>query len=269
MHRRAAVTGALIIALATVSGMAYADGEVGGPPTSDFDRCSRELKPCGDPVVIGVGRHFNGPVEIVAFQSSLGLCIEVDVLREGASGTCPGEIHPPRGKAISAGGFSISLSRRSASTQVVGAVTPAVAAVRVRYRRQGRPKRATGLVAHVEGELQQRLEEEAPFAVFEATVRGCVPVERLRLAALDADGAVLGKKRLRAFRAFGDQCDRTPGSTTFGATHGRRRSTTAGWNRPLAGLLAADRAQLATYRGKRVPSSDTSPRNRSKAGFGE
>ncbi len=180
---------------------------MGGPPTLDFDRCDRFLKPCGEPVVIGAGRHFNGGVEIVAFQSRQGLCIGVDLLRSGSFSSCPGQIHPAEGEVVSAGAFGLSSSRRSSFTQVVGAVAPEVASLRVRYRREGEPKSAKAVVAQVAGELQQRLEEEAPFAVFEITVRGCLPLERLRFSAFDAAGALVGRERLRSFRGVEDLCD--------------------------------------------------------------
>jgi hypothetical protein len=190
--------------LATI---AYATAEVGDPPTLDLKRCFKDIRPCGDPVVIGVGRHFNGPVELIAFQSRPGLCIEIDILREGGGGTCPGAIHPPEGQALSTSGGSVSFGR-SKYTQIEGAVTPGAAAIRVRYRRKGEIRETNAVLAQVAGELQQRLGEEAPFGVFEATVRGCVPIERFRLAALDTSGVVLGRTRSR--HGDPDQCDRTP-----------------------------------------------------------
>jgi hypothetical protein len=190
-----------------VAAGAQAAAEVGGPPTLDLKRCFREIRPCGDPIVIGVGRDFVGPIEIIAFTSRLGLCIEVDIVREGGAGSCPGDIRPPEGKAISANGVSVSFGRLR-YTQVEGSVSPNTAVVRVRFRRKGEIRVARGVVAQVTGELQQRLEEEAPFGVYEATIRGCVPTKRIRLAALDATGNVLDRKRLR--RGSRRQCDRTP-----------------------------------------------------------
>jgi hypothetical protein len=199
---------AVLVGVLAVAAVAKAAAEVGGPPTLDLKRCDKEIRPCGDPVVIGVGRHFVGPVEIVAFQSRLGLCIEVDIIREGGSGSCPGGIHPPEGRAISSGGAAVSFGRLR-YTQVEGAVVPGAAAVRVRFRREGEIREARGVIAQVAGELQERLGEEEPFGVFEATVRGCVPVRRIRLAALDASGIVVGRTRIRG--GFGrGQCDRTP-----------------------------------------------------------
>jgi hypothetical protein len=196
--------------LLAVLAIGTAAAEIGGPPTADFQHCDRLLRPCGQPVVIGEGRTFAGPVEIVAFTSSAGLCIEIDVVRISGTGHCPGPIHPRVGNAISSSGTGVSFGKPR-YTEVVGAVVPGTATVRVNYRRNGQTKQAAGIVAQVDGELQQRLQEPAPFGVFYAMVRGCVAAKRIRLAALDASGTVLGRTRVPNLLPAGfEECDRTP-----------------------------------------------------------
>jgi hypothetical protein len=184
------------LAFATGAGAVAA---VGGPPSDDYERCVGFLRPCTDPVVIGVGRHFNGPVEIVAFQSSYGLCIDIDQ-RRGGGGSCAGSPLPPHGDAIFASGYG----RGGDASQVSGELRPAVARVAVRYRRAGQMRRSRGLVAQVAGELLEKVGEPRPFGFFEATVRGCVPPQRFRVAAFDSSGVRLGRSRLPDFP--GSEC---------------------------------------------------------------
>jgi hypothetical protein len=207
---------AVLLALASVTSTAdaFAAAEIGGPPTNDFNRCYRDLRPCGDPLVIGTGHRFFGSVEIIAMQSRLGLCLEVDVVDEGGSSTCPGEVRPRDQKAVEMTMSSFASGRGESYTELIGPVVPEAAAVRVRYRRAGNPRAVDAILARVDGELQQRLEEPEPFAIFEAGVRGCLLDKRFRLAALDPAGAVIGRDRVRPGFGLGDEfCGENSGGT--------------------------------------------------------
>jgi hypothetical protein len=193
--RRAAAAG--LAAFAISGGVAFAGGGIGGPPTLDFDRCFRDIAPCGDPVVLGKARHFNGRVEFVGMHSSIGLCLFFDNLRVGFGfGTCGGGAPLPRGdRAMSPGIRAWSAFRGDKETQITGGLVPEVARVRAKYRRDGVPKQKEAAVAQVDGELLEQLQEPRPFGIFELPMRGCIR-SRFRLAAFDSGGQKLDTMRL-------------------------------------------------------------------------
>jgi hypothetical protein len=186
----------LLVTLVCLAPAAAAFGggaEIGGPPSFDFDRCLKPLRPCSDPIVIGIGHHFNGRSEIVAFQSKVGLCIDVD-RRRSSSGTCGSRTLPRRGAAIETTGYSYERAQHTASG-ISGALRPDVAEVRVRYRRNADAKEAMATVAQVDGTLLEAVKETRPFGFFEVAVRGCLQARRFRAAALDAAGNIIGRSR--------------------------------------------------------------------------
>lgn len=203
---------------------ATAQAPIGGPPSNDFPRCNRFTRPCGDPIVVGAGTTRFGVVEIVAYTSALGLCVDVDVVDQGGAGSCPEE--PPT-HTIEAFGVSGSFGGRSGSyTQIDGTVTSEVTSVRARYRRNGKRHQASAIVGRIEGELQTRLEQPRPYGLFVATVPGCVSAHRFRLAAMAADGTVLARVRGPVFEGLPDICEarHTGGQwTTFKRVPGRLR----------------------------------------------
>jgi hypothetical protein len=187
------LTVATLVSVGSAAAAFAAAPEIGGPPSFDFDRCLKPLRPCSDPIVIGIGHHFNGRSEIVAFQSKLGLCIDVD-RRRSSSGTCGSRTLPRRAAAIEATGYAYERAQHTASG-ISGALRPDVAEVRVRYRRNGNAKEATATVAQVDGTLLEAVKETRPFGFFEVAVRGCLQARRFRAAALDAAGNIIGRSR--------------------------------------------------------------------------
>jgi hypothetical protein len=181
----------LLAAVATAS----AGVEIGGPPSRDPDRCLKPVRPCTDPVVIGIGHHFNGRTEIVAYHSRIGLCIDFD-RRDGSSGSCGGnEPLPPERKAILATRWEYA-SDPGGWSGISGFLGPDVASVVISFRRDGERERAKATVAQVSGELLDAIHEDEPFGVFESLVRGCLKAKRFRAKALDAFGEVLGRSRV-------------------------------------------------------------------------
>lgn len=85
------------------------------------------------------------------------------------------------------------------STTVGGRVAPGAAAVRLYFHRpkRGKRRRVDALVAQVDGDLQRRLKQPAPFGFFYARVRGVVRFGVVRFGAfraqaLDSSGTVSG-----------------------------------------------------------------------------
>jgi hypothetical protein len=196
MRVRGAIAAGLAGA-ALAAGFADARSEIGGPPTLDLKRCDR-FGPCSDPIVLGKAKHALGRVEMVGFQSRIGLCIEIDILRLGGGGTCPAAPVPVDGSAISIERFALSLARPFRYTAASGSLRPDVARVRVAYRRNGELKRRRAGVAQVDGDVLEAVQEEEPFGVVEALLQGCVGNKPLRFTAFAEDGTVLETERARA-----------------------------------------------------------------------
>jgi hypothetical protein len=177
---------------------------VGGPPTLDFKRCPEDEGngPCTEPVVIGARSAFNGPVELVAYNSRSGTCLDVDhPAAEISGGFCGLPLRPDSGKSIALAGWSfLSPGPAPDFTDYIGPVSVGTARVSVRYRRNGERRKRNALVTTVDAELAAKLGEDEPFAVFVATLRGCVPTRRVRLTAFDVTGTELGTERERVRR---------------------------------------------------------------------
>jgi len=84
--------------------------------------------------------------------------------------------------------------RHARSTTVGGRIAPEVAAVRLYFHRPSSKKRlrVDALVSQVDGDLQRRLKQPAPFGFFYARVRGLVRFSVFKAQALDSSGNVLG-----------------------------------------------------------------------------
>jgi hypothetical protein len=118
------------------AGLLAARGEVGGPPTLTFARISPQqeaagVKPLTRPVVFAGGRlAYDGrPWQLVGFQTTRGLCIEIDLPRQDRAGGCGSPT--PGGERRIDWQAQIALAR-GAHGLVLGAVDPAAATVAVR-----------------------------------------------------------------------------------------------------------------------------------------
>jgi hypothetical protein len=153
-------------------------------------------------VVIGARSAFNGPVELVAYNSRSGTCLDVDhPAAEISGGFCGPPLRPDPGTSIALAGWSfLSPGPAPDFTDYIGSVSVGTAHVSVRYRRNGERRQRNALVATVDEELAEQLGDDRPFAVFVATLRGCVPARTVRLTAFGATGSELGTERERVRR---------------------------------------------------------------------
>ncbi|MDQ2629837.1 MAG: hypothetical protein M3Y75_02520 [Actinomycetota bacterium] len=85
--------------------------------------------------------------------------------------------------------------RSMRATFIGGLVSSDVVSVRVSFRRPGSSRRfrAKPVMGMVEGDLQRRLDQPAPFGFYYAQVGGLVHFRDVRAEALDAKGDVIGK----------------------------------------------------------------------------
>ena len=207
MHVRVSLIVAILV-LSVAAGSASgatgsaAKGEIGGPPTLQINRFPsfERNKPTSPVLVIGKGKAYDGPVEIVAADSKVGFCTFVEYPRshDGNGGGCGFEPLPILGRAIEVtGGAGLIYPAGNRYTSIEGPLRPDVASVRVYFHRHGHKQRfqSRGLVAQVSGQLQAALNQEQPFGYFSVKVRGCVATRAFRAEALDASGNVIGSAK--------------------------------------------------------------------------
>jgi hypothetical protein len=162
-----------------------------GPPGD----CPEDLLPCGEPLTLASGEHLGRPVEIVAYSSAVGLCVDV-VHGGGSSGVCGPNPAPRDGHRYAPTFYGVTNGHRPYS-EIVATVAPAVARVRVRYKRAGEWRRAATLVGQITHENLEQLKVPESFGVLVATLRGCDKRQRYRARAFDASGVALGSGQLR------------------------------------------------------------------------
>ena len=200
MLRAVASAGLLALALAATAAAAT---EIGDPPTDDRNRCNSMLAPCGDPIVVGIGRDFGGRTEIVAMSVRDGVCVGADARKDYTG--CFGTNGPTSG--VPAFGIDAKRIRHRTATQVDGVLGGEVAKVEIRYVKNGIAGTRSPIMARVEGRLLRRLDHEHPFGFFAATIRGCVQPGQIRIRAFDDAGNQVDEEGLNA-PPSPDFCDR-------------------------------------------------------------
>jgi hypothetical protein len=206
-------------------------GEPTGHPTQRFGHPPGQASPVKfySPVlVLACGRTGflrAGPLEILGFDTSEGLCTTVQVAAAGmqfggecesVEGSWHGFTQAPLswwGAGWSGGGGTPS------QTNLAGKIDSDVAKVEVRFRRQGGIWTKAATVALVEGELLSKLGVSEPFGRFAALLPGCVPPPAINVVARGANGEFLGAQRGTGWEGP-DFC--TPGAAATAA--GSRRT---------------------------------------------
>jgi hypothetical protein len=141
-----------------------------------------------------------GPLEIVGYDTSEGLCTSAEVPElmifgggcEPAGTSWHEFTDGPLwwfGAGWGGGGGGPS------QTNLAGNIDPDVAKVEVRFRRQGRIWTKAATVAQVDGALLSKLGVSEPFGRFAALLPGCVPPWEINVVARAADGEFLGAHR--------------------------------------------------------------------------
>lgn len=142
-----------------------------------------------------------GPLEILGFDTSEGLCTSVQVAAAGMQ--FGGECEPVEDSWYRftqaplwwwGAGWSEGGSRPS-QTNLAGNVDPDVAKVEVRFRRQGRIWTKAATVAQVDGGLLAKLGVSEAFGRFAALLPGCVPPPAINVVARGPNDEFLGSQR--------------------------------------------------------------------------
>ncbi len=195
------------------AGLLAARGEVGGPPSLTFARISPQqraagVQPLTRPVVFARGHlaRDGSPWQLVGFQTTRGLCVEIDFPRQDRAGGCGAP--RPQGRRPLDWQAQIGLAD-GAGRLVLGAVDPEVASVHLRHAAvrgvRGKPPRLRLLqgprelrgdvrsrVIHVrDPRLLAALGLRREFAYWVAELDG--PAGALRADAQGADGGPVGQ----------------------------------------------------------------------------
>lgn len=192
----------LLLAACAVALASPGKGEVGGPPTVRLGPPDEGTQ-TSPSLVIGVGSVVDGPVQIVAQgwegeadSPPADFCVWIEQPPDDIQfGTCGLALERGGRRSVAVDMDVQTVAPKSArATSVGGRISPDVTAVRLYFRRPGSRKRhrVNAIVAQVDGELQRRLGQPAPFGFFYAKVRGLIPFGAFRAQALDASGRVIG-----------------------------------------------------------------------------
>jgi hypothetical protein len=141
-----------------------------------------------------------GPLEIVGYNTSQGLCTSAQIREQMLFG---GICFPPGmswqdftsrpikwdGAGWSGGGPTPT------ATNLAGYIDPDVTAVEVRFHRSGKVQAKTATVAQIDGDLLAKLGVTEPFGRFAAILPGCIPPRAIRVVARGASGEFLGAQR--------------------------------------------------------------------------
>jgi hypothetical protein len=147
----------------------------------------RNLRYAVPPVVLAVGDGPAGPLEIVGYRFSNGdLCLDFIYvgelgMREGSGCGSP-SVHT---QAVSSGPDRVA---------ALGATTKDVAAIRVHYRHEGRPRIAQATLARAtRSDVLARLDISEPFTAYRAVLPG--GATDLAAEALDREGRTVWRDR--------------------------------------------------------------------------
>lgn len=206
--RLLAVGGALVAfagAGGAATGLIPLPGEVGGPPTMVYTRLTPEQRAAGleertRPVVIGRGQlpDAGWRWQLIAFQTTRGLCIAVDVPAYANVGGGCGSDRPRERRAVDWQGYLSRLGRRTPA-MVLGAVDPAAKRVtvagtearRARGEDRRRVKRTAQIVLVDDPRVLAAIGVARPFAYYVGETAGSNP--SAVVAAFDGSGRLLGR----------------------------------------------------------------------------
>jgi hypothetical protein len=194
------LAGGATVALAGVGGAAgllAGRGEVGGPPSLTYARLTPQQTAAGlreltRPVVIGRGRqpHSGWRWQLVAFQTTSGLCVAIDFPQfENLGGGCAGDV-PREDREIDWQGYLGRLGSGVPAT-LLGAVSPQARRVTLAHG-HGRSRIAeqARIVRVADPEVLGAIGVRRPFALWIGEVTEANPIARA--VAYDGAGRELG-----------------------------------------------------------------------------
>jgi hypothetical protein len=224
MTGRAIIAAASLLVLAAAPASAAEVGEVGGPPSDTSSALPkgkvkakrfglpRALSP---PIVIGVADTIGGRVELVAQNSTKGVCLSSLVIDHfTVIGACtrsrpqPGDVQPIA--------WAIQQFPRRVYGSVTGLVPPGTPALSVALESRGKRRYVPPAIATPDASILARLGVSEPFSYFHADYSGCLPPHKTITLAYDIAGLVSGSARGPRFPRRFLSCERTEPHTSAG-----------------------------------------------------
>jgi hypothetical protein len=187
--------------------------------------------------VIGERRTAAGLVQVSAYGTSRGLCIDTTFVKLGSGGGSCGP--PPHFEGTITVDGETHVNDKHRITSVTGPLGSAVGSVRTIINARHRHS-VQGIVARPDPPTLKMLRAK-PFAIFVSVFRGCVSSGKTRSIAYDAGGAPIGSARgFNWPKSFRDQIPLCARGTFFGSfvvPGPEPRSTGANPPRRLCGFL--------------------------------
>lgn len=176
--------------------------DIGDPPTFPLGQPDEGEKTTPE-YVIGRGRDFEGPVELIAYgwksggyggPPQSGVCIWASYLlhEHPFFQTCVLDDESRAGGAVEVKTGTAQLQPKDSRwTSFGGRLAPTVAGVRVTFRRPGREKifRVSPIVARVHGDLQRKLKLPQPIGFYTVRVAGLIPQKLFKVQPVGKSGA--------------------------------------------------------------------------------
>jgi hypothetical protein len=225
MTARAIIAAVSLLVLTAASASAAEVGEVGGMPSdtsSALPKGKAKAKRFGvpratsPPIVIGVADTTAGRVELVAQNSTKGLCLSSLAIDDfTVIGAC--RTSRPQPGAIEPIAWAISRFPRRVHSSVTGLVAPGVASMTVALESRGKRRHVLPAIATPDATILARLGVSEPFSYFHADYRGCIPPHKTITFAYDSAGLVTGSDRGRRFPRGFLSCERTEPHTSSGS----------------------------------------------------
>lgn len=177
-------------------------GEIGGQPSNPFvglttfKRAPKFFpRPESKPIVIGAGPSFIGRIELIAQDTTIGLCTIVYQVKRGSyGGECP--VSRPFDSLLRAGTRTWNpFGKRPRTFGEITAIAAAEVTSVVTALDNGRRHYVRAIPATPDASILQRLHVGDPFSFFHTVYRGCLAPDKTISIAYDAAGTELGRFR--------------------------------------------------------------------------
>jgi hypothetical protein len=172
------------------------DCDVGTPSALKLVRTGGVITMRTQPLVLACGSSpAFGSFKVVGFDTNHGICVSVDGIDRGKTygAICRDPRTPWLEFCEDSRGCVLRVEQEPAHTVILGLVSRRVAGIRASTESPG--EIGDVAVVQVDGDLLQRLHRKEPFGLFALALPGCVPIDRVRLEMLDADGSRVGLAR--------------------------------------------------------------------------
>ena len=146
----------------------------------------------GQPTLLDRGNTFLGTTELVAFSSTLGLCIEIDHLRQRSrAGGCAFATVPAHRKVSVMGEGYNAQPGRAGVTEIFGEATASTQSILIEYQLDTHRHRTTALLGTLSHHIRATSNSALPIW-FAADIPGCQERQHIHVLAFGPRHTLLG-----------------------------------------------------------------------------